>query len=124
MHPEEGNKAGEWAGKMSHEQQLRTLGLATLGKRRLRGDLMAFFLLFLRRGCGVGGAELFSLVSSDSTCGNGSKLHQGRFRPDIRKHFFTDRVSKRSNRLPREVVDGPSLSVFKRHLDNALSNRL
>ncbi|KFV41711.1 hypothetical protein N341_01881, partial [Tyto alba] len=51
---------------------------------------------------------------------NGSKLYQGRVRLDIRKHFFTKRVIKHWNRLPREAVDDPSLSVFKRHLDNAL----
>jgi len=56
--------------------------------------------------------------------GNGSKLHQGRFRPDIRKNFFTERVVKDENRLPRELVDAPSLSGFKRHLDNALNNML
>ncbi|KAK4832322.1 hypothetical protein QYF61_021772 [Mycteria americana] len=64
---------------------------------------------FLRRGSGEGGADLFSLVSGDRMCGNGSKLCQGRFGLHIRKHFFTERVVKHWNRLPREVVDAPSL---------------
>jgi len=74
-----------------------------------------------RRGSGEGGADLFSLGSSDVMCKNGSELHQGRFRLDIRKHFFTKRVVKHRDRLPREAVDVPSLSLFKRHLDNALN---
>lgn len=66
-----------------------------------------------------GGAELFSLLSSDKMHGNGSKLHQRRFRLDIRKHSFTNSMVK--HRLPREVLDAPSPSVFKKHLDNALN---
>ena len=67
---------------------------------------------------------LVPLGSRDKMRGSGSKLCQGSIRLDIRKHFCTKRVVKHWNRLPREVVDAPSLSAFKRHLANALNNIL
>ncbi|KAK4815809.1 hypothetical protein QYF61_007249 [Mycteria americana] len=68
------------------------------------------------------GDKLFSRACCNRTRGNGFKLKEGRFRPDIRKKFFTMRVMKHWIRLPREVVDAPPLETFKVRLDRALSN--
>jgi len=115
-----GHKNDQRAGT-HHEERLKELGLFSLEKRRLWGDLVVAFQ-YLKGAFKKDGHKLFSRACSNRTRGNGFKLKGGRCCLDVRKKLFTVRVVKHRHRLLREVVDVSSLESLKVRLDRALSN--
>ncbi|KAJ7410184.1 hypothetical protein WISP_110073 [Willisornis vidua] len=98
----------------SYEEQLRELMLFSLKKIRLRGGNFITLYNNLRGSCVKVGFGPFSQETSDRTRRNGLVLCQEKFRLDIGKNFFTERVVKYYNGIPQEVMESPSLKVFKK----------
>ena len=119
------SRATKMTGGLQHlpcEDRLRELGLFSLEKGRLRGNLIAAFP-YLKGDYKQGGSQLFSRVDDGRTRGNGFKLKEGRFRLDIRGKFFTERVVRCWNSCPERLwMPRPSLEVFKARLDGALGS--
>ena len=93
----------------------------SLEKRMMWGDRIAAFQ-YLKGVHKQEEYQLFEMVDNNKTRENGFKMRKGRFRLDVGGKFFTKRVVRCWNRLPREVVGVPSLEVFKVRLDGALGS--
>ena len=64
------------------------------------------------------------ILRLESSRGNGHQLKHRKFQLNMRKNFFPVRVTEHWNRLPREVVESPSLEIFRTHLDKVLCSLL
>ncbi|KAK4831886.1 hypothetical protein QYF61_020033 [Mycteria americana] len=104
---------------LSYEERLRELGLFSLEKKGLRGDL-----IHVQERCKEDRTRLFSVLSSVWARGNGLKLKNRKFLLNIRKNFFTVRVIKHRSRFTIDFVASSSLEMFKIQLDTALHNLL
>jgi len=64
------------------------------------------------------------VVPSDRTRGIGHKMKHRKFLLNMRKNFFPLSMMEHWHRLPREVVESPSLEIFKTRLDEVLCSLL
>jgi len=96
--------------------------LFSLKKRRLRGDLINAYK-YLKSGCQEDGVRPFQWFPATRQGATGINKYR-KFHLNIRKKFFTLRVTEPWNRLPRGVVDSPSLEIFETCLDAVLCNLL
>ena len=83
------------------------VSLFSLGKRRLRGDLLHVYKDLKRDRRQMDEASLLLVVCSDRTMSNGLKPEQRKFHTNMQKNFFTVRVNEHWNMLPREVLESP-----------------
>ena len=108
----------------TQEDRLKELGLLSLEKRRLRGDLSAAFQ-DLKGAYKQEGRQLFTRVNNSRTRGNGLKLKEGRLRLDVRGKFFAMRVVRCWNSCPERLwmpCQSLILEVLKARLDGALGS--
>lgn len=99
------------AGKHVPRGAAEDFGLVSLERRSLGRNPMALDG-FLRRESRERGADLLSLEGSERMCGDVSELCQAKFRLNIRTRYFTKRVVKCWNSLPRVVVSTARLTVL------------
>ena len=101
---------------LSYEDRLRKLNLHSLERRRTRGDMIEVFKWF--NGINKGDINrVLKIHNEDRTRNNGFKLDKFRFRKDIGKNWFGNRVVDMWNRIPNEVIAANTLDTFKNRLD-------
>lgn len=100
----------------SYEDRLQSLKLPSLVYRRLRGDLIEVYK-YTHDIYKVDSNSLLPPNENRETRGNSYKLKKERFRLDVRKRFFSNRILNYWNALPEEAVTASSLNVFKNQVD-------
>ena len=105
---------------LSYEERLKKLNLHSLERRRVRGDMIEVFKWF--KGINKGDINLVLKINNQGrTRSNGFKLDKFRFRKEIGRNWFGNRVVDQWNRLPYYVVSANSLDTFKNRLDSYMT---
>lgn len=106
----------------TYEERLQTLSLFSAQYRRLRGDMILLYQIFHQseHPC----KSLLHISDTAQLRGHPFKLAYQQCRLDCRKFSFSLRITHTWNALPRSVVMAPSVTVFKRLLDDHMGNRV
>lgn len=113
--PEEGTKMIRGMEDLSCKDRQWELGLFSVEKRRHWVDAAVPEGAYQQDG-----ERLFMRTCGDGIKRNGFKLKESGLRLDIKQKFLYCEGDETCNRLPREGVGAPSLSVFKTRLAEAL----
>ena len=105
---------------ISYEERLEKLGLFSLERRRLRGDMIEVYKI-MRGMDRVDSQKLFPRVEESITWGHRFKVRGVRFKGDVRVKYFTQRVVGACNSLPGEIVEADTVVSFKGHLDKYMN---
>ena len=103
----------------SYEERLNELNLFSFSKRRLQGDLIEALQIFH----GFHNINISDYVIADltsTTRNNGFKIFGKRFRPNVAKHFFFNKIVNIWNFLLAQIVNGITMEPFKKKLDKHL----
>ena len=98
------------------EERLNSLGLYTLEFRRMRGDLIEVYKIF-KWIDKVNADQMFPLMGQSRTTGHRYSLRGDRFKTEMRRNYFSQRVVNLWNSLPHSAVESESLNVFKKEID-------
>ena len=104
--------------KFDYDTRLKKLGLTTLEKRRMRGDLIETFEILTDREK-IFKQDFFDMRQRDYYLrGHSHSLEVKRSQINIRSNFFSQRTVKHWNSLPEHVVSASSVNSFKNRLDS------
>ena len=102
---------------LPYEERLQRLGLFSLARRRLRGDLIETFRILTQRD--QVGRTLFQLRNNEALRGHSLTLMKSQVRTNTRLHFFSQRVITPWNSLTESIVTSTTVQIFKSRLDAA-----
>ena len=106
---------------LPYEDRLKKLNLHSLERRRVRGDMIEVYKWF--NGINKGDiSKVLKLNNQDRTRSNGYKLDKFRFRKEIGRNWFGNRVVDSWNGLPNSVVNAKTLDTFKSRLDRHMTD--